>query len=107
MASNYTANNAEAYERLIGRWSGALANALIDFAGINAGDRVIDVGCGTGSLAIALAARSEPAAIVGVDIAAPYVDFASARSADPRVKFHLGDAAALEFSDESFDRCFS
>ncbi len=107
MPSNYTANNAEAYERLMGRWSGRLANALIDFAGIESGNRALDVGCGTGSLAIALAARSEPAAIIGVDIAEPFIDYASCRSVDPRLTFRIGDAVALDFPDASFDRCFS
>src|SRR5438128_6699352 len=104
MPSNYTANNAQAYQRLMGRWSGALAKALIDFAGIETGDRVLDVGCGTGSLAIALTERPEPAAIVGVDIAAPFIEYASCRSADPRLGFRIGDGAALGSSDESFDR---
>jgi SAM-dependent methyltransferase len=72
MASNYTATDAQAYERQMGRWSVRLADELIAFAGIATGDRVLDVGCGTGSMALALAARSEPAAIVGIDIASPY-----------------------------------
>jgi SAM-dependent methyltransferase len=66
MASSYTATDAVAYERLMGRWSGRLADKLIAFAGINEGDRVLDVGCGTGSMALALAARAEPSAIVGI-----------------------------------------
>ena len=80
---------------------------LIDFAEIRAGDRVLDVGCGTGSLAIALTRRAEPAAIVGIDIAAPYIDYAASRSVDPRLEFRVGDAATEEFSEQSFDCCFS
>lgn len=34
MSSTYTANAAEAYERLMGRWSPLLAEALIGFAGL-------------------------------------------------------------------------
>jgi SAM-dependent methyltransferase len=107
MSSNYTADNAEAYERLMGRWSSGLAEALVDFAGIEAGDRVLDVGCGTGSLAIALTRRSEPAAITGVDIASVYIAHAATRSADPRLRFLTGDAEALDWPPASFERCFS
>jgi len=107
MASRYTATDAQAYDRLMGRWSIRLAEQLIGFAGVETGDRVLDVGCGTGSMALALAARPEPAAIVGVDIAAPYIAYASTRSADPRLTFLTGDAVALDFPTGSFDRCFS
>lgn len=39
--------NAEAYERLMGRWSRRLAPLLIEFADVREGDRVLDVGSGT------------------------------------------------------------
>ena len=107
MASRYTATDAAAYQRLMGRWGGRLADQLIAFAGIEPGDRVLDVGCGTGGLALALAVRPEPAAITGIDIAAPYVAYAAERGTDPRLSFITGDAAALEFAAGSFDRCYS
>jgi SAM-dependent methyltransferase len=107
MPSRYTATDAQAYERLMGRWSPLLAHELIAWAGIATGDRVLDAGCGTGSLALTLAARPEPAMIVGIDIAAPYVAYAGSRCADPRLRFVTGDATALDCPDASFDRSFS
>jgi len=107
LASSYTATDAAAYERLMGRWSGRLAEELIAFAGVTASDRVLDVGCGTGSLALALAARAEPATIVGIDIAPPYIAYASARSSDPRLTFFVGNAVSMDFPAASFDRADS
>ena len=44
------------YERFMGRWSRLLAPAYIAFSGVKNGDRVLDVGTGTGSLAAAVEA---------------------------------------------------
>jgi SAM-dependent methyltransferase len=107
MSSSYTATDAQAYECLMGRWSARLAKELIAFAGIETGEQVLDVGCGTGSMALALASRPEPARIVGLDIAAPYIAYASARSTDPRLSFLTGDAVDLDLPVGSFDPCFS
>lgn len=46
-------SNADAYEHNTKRWSQRLAPLFIEFAGIRDGDRVLDVGCGTGSLSLA------------------------------------------------------
>jgi len=107
LASSYTATDAAAYQRLMGRWSGPLAEQLIEFAGVETGDRILDVGCGTGSLALALAGRREPATIIGIDIAEPYIEFARGRAADRRLTFAVGDATDLTFPNGSFDCCFS
>ncbi len=98
--------NAEAYERLMGRWSRRLAPLLIDFAEVREGDRVLDVGSGTGSLALAINAtrRSE---VVGIDPSAAYVEHARTRTADPRVRFDVGDAQMLPYPDASFDKCLA
>ncbi len=108
MATTFSAHNADGYEQLMGRWSRRLAPALIAFAGLADGDHVLDVGCGTGSLASALAARSEPARIVGIDLAEPYVELARARlGGDSRLRIDQGDACALPYRDDEFDRAMA
>jgi ubiquinone/menaquinone biosynthesis C-methylase UbiE len=107
MSSTYTASDGAAYERLMGRWSPLLAEAFIAFAGVTEGDEVLDLGCGTGSLALTLAAHSAARRILGVDVAAPYIAYARQRSADPRLTFRIGDGTALDLADASVDRAFS
>jgi ubiquinone/menaquinone biosynthesis C-methylase UbiE len=99
--------NADAYELLMGRWSRRLAPLLIQFGGLSDGDRVLDVGCGTGSLTFTLPEIANVASVTGIDLTEPYVDFARARNADPRISFQQPDARALAFEDDAFDRAFS
>ena len=56
MASSFNVRDAGAYEQLMGRWSKTLAPQFIDFAGIAREQKILDVGCGTGSLTFALGA---------------------------------------------------
>lgn len=107
MLSTYTATDAAAYERLMGRWSRLLATQFIEFAGIGDGDRILDLGCGTGSLAFALAARKEPSRILGIDISDAYVAHARMQAGDPRLSFRTADAGGLDLPDGSVDRCYS
>ena len=99
--------NAEAYEQVMGRWSRRLAPLLIRFGGLSDGDRVLDVGCGTGSLTFALPQIANVGAVIGVDLTEPYVEFARARNTDPRLSFQSADARLLPFEANSFDRAFS
>ncbi|MGE5301907.1 MAG: class I SAM-dependent methyltransferase, partial [Alphaproteobacteria bacterium] len=100
-------SNADAYEYLMGRWSSVLAEKFLDFVGIRDGERILDVGCGTGALAASAAARTQRSEIVGIDPVAPFLDYARRRIPDPRVRFHLGDALNLPYATGSFDRCLS
>ena len=85
-------SKAEGYERYLGPWSSALAPRFIDFAGVRDGDRVLDVGSGIGSLALALAASRSCSEVVGIDPSAPYIEFARRRTTEPHVRFDVGDA---------------
>jgi ubiquinone/menaquinone biosynthesis C-methylase UbiE len=107
MPSTYTATDPDAYERLMGRWSRLLTEEFLSFVGMAPGDSVLDLGCGTGALALALAARIEPRSIVGIDVAPSYVEHARRRVADPRLRFVVGDAVSLDLADGGIDRALS
>jgi SAM-dependent methyltransferase len=104
-AANF--QNPDAYEQVMGRWSRRLAPLLIQFGGLSDGDRVLDVGCGTGSLTFTFPEIANVASVTGIDLTEPYVEFARARNADPRISFQQADARTLPFEDNSFDRAFS
>jgi ubiquinone/menaquinone biosynthesis C-methylase UbiE len=99
--------NPEAYERVMGRWSRRLAPLLIRFGGLSDGDRVIDVGCGTGSLTFTLPEIANVASVTGIDLTEAYVEFVRARNIDRRINFEPADARSLPFEDNSFDRASS
>jgi SAM-dependent methyltransferase len=108
MPSTFNVNHAEGYEQLMGRWSRRLATPFIEFAGLGPSERVIDVGCGTGSLTFALAdAATNLSEIAAVDLSPVFVKEANRRNADPRIHIQEADACALPFGDDHFDRALS
>ena len=101
-ASTYQASDGAAYERFLGRWSRLLAAPFAEFARTPVEGSALDVGCGTGSLALALAERRSHRRVAGVDIALPYVSFARSQSGGERVDFVVGDACRLPYPDHGF-----
>ena len=53
----FVATDPDVYEHFMGRWSARLAEPFLEFAGVKPGYRVLDVGCGTGTISMALAKR--------------------------------------------------
>jgi SAM-dependent methyltransferase len=76
---------------------------LVDTLGLRPGDRVLDVGCGPGRHAHALARRGIE--VVGVDISQRFVDLAT-ESAPPGATFARADARRLGY-DAEFDLALS
>ena len=92
---------AEAYDRFMGRHSVHLSPQLADLAGIEPGQRVLDVGCGPGALTAELVARLGADAVTAVDPSEPFVDAARARH--PGVVVAQAAAERLPFADGRFD----
>src|SRR5271165_3419436 len=80
MTSSFNIHDAGAYEQLMGRWSKKLAPLLIDFAGLAEDERIIDVGCGNGSLTFALARTADLRELVAIDYAPVFVEEAVQRA---------------------------
>lgn len=79
---------------------------LLDLAAVAAGDCVLDIGCGTGTQAIAAWRRSQPGgSVVGIDISEKMLAAArrKARRAGLHIAFHHADMAQLPFEDDRFD----
>src|SRR5437016_192428 len=79
------------------------APRLIRHARVRAGDRVLDVGCGTGVVSITAARLGAHA--IGLDLTPELLQRAreNARISQVEVEFHEGDAESLPFADSSFD----
>jgi ubiquinone/menaquinone biosynthesis C-methylase UbiE len=107
MPSSFIVHSAAGYERLMGRWSRKLAGPFIDFVGAAPGERIIDVGCGTGSLTFALPQAAELSEIAAIDYSPVFVEEAQRRNTDPRITITQGDACALSFANDRFDRAMA
>jgi len=92
---------ADAYDAFMGRWSRSLSSGLADLAGVTAGMRVIDVGCGTGMLTEELVSRVGQASVTAVDPSASFV--VATRNRFPDSDVRLGRAEQLPYEDGVFD----
>jgi SAM-dependent methyltransferase len=91
----------------MGRWSRLLAPLLVKFAAVGERDNILDVGSGTGTLALAVAEARPSARVTGVDPSSAYVKHAQGRTSSDRVQFLVGDAQALQLPNAGFDRTLS
>jgi len=92
---------AEAYDRFMGVYSRQLAPLLADYAGLHAGQRVLDVGCGPGALTTELVGRLGAGAVVAVDPSRSFIE--ALRERCPSVEVEQAAAEELPFGDGAFD----
>ncbi|MBF8260899.1 MAG: methyltransferase protein [candidate division NC10 bacterium] len=85
-----------------------LRQTWLDYSGVRPGDRVLDVGCGTGVVTRDLAQRvGHQGQVVGIDPSTRLIQEALRRMEEKgvkgRIEFRCADVAALPFPDGSFD----
>jgi SAM-dependent methyltransferase len=93
--------SADSYDRFMGRYSAQLSPQLADLAGVEAGQRALDVGCGSGALTAELVARLGSGAVAAVDPSESFV--AAVRERHPGVEVHQCGAEQMPFADATFD----
>src|SRR6187401_2420752 len=85
----------------MGRYSRLLAPQFADLAGVRAGQRALDVGCGPGALTTELVGRLGAGAVLAADPSEPFVE--AARRRHPGVRVAPARAEELPFEDGAFD----
>ena len=83
----------------MGRYAEPLADVFMAFAGVGTGDKVLDVGCGSGALTARL--RSVGAEVSAIDPSPPFVD--AVRKRLPDVDVRQGTAEELPYDNATFD----
>jgi SAM-dependent methyltransferase len=95
------AASAEAYDRYMGRFSVPLSPLVADFAAVEVGQRVLDVGCGPGALTTELVRRLGPGAVAAIDPVEHFVSAVATRL--PGVRVVRAAAEDLPFDAGTFD----
>lgn len=93
--------SAEAYGRFMGRHSEPLADQFVEWAGVQRGQRALDVGCGPGALTARLVGRLGPGHVSGADPSAPFVS--ATRERFPGLDVREAAAEDLPYDDDTFD----
>lgn len=103
---DHWAEHADHYDSASVRVMGAYVPSI----GVRPDDRVLDVGCGAGGLALELATLCPQGSVLGVDLSSQMLEVAAKRAATrglTNVAFERADAQTHAFAHESFDLAVS
>lgn len=101
-----TWQRGDPYEQYVGRWSRKVAPLFLDWLAIPPGRSWLDVGCGTGALAAAIARRCAPRSVTGVEPSEGFLATARTQLA-ARAQLHEGTATAIPLPDSAADAVVS
>lgn len=96
-------DDADAYERYMGRWSRAIGERFIAWLDPPKHASWLDVGCGTGAFTELIVERADPEKVVGIDPSPQHVEHARAFVRAPQADFRPGSALDLPFRAGEFD----
>jgi ubiquinone/menaquinone biosynthesis C-methylase UbiE len=106
----YAIHSDEECERLEAQARLAPISSHLTHLLLRPGDRVLDAGCGSGSMARLMAQTERGAQIVGIDLRQSYIDFARRKAEEEGLRnatFEIGDVRKLPFDDATFDLVWS
>jgi ubiquinone/menaquinone biosynthesis C-methylase UbiE len=96
-------DDADAYERFMGRWSRAAGARFLEWLDPPQRARWLDVGCGTGAFTRLINEGCVPAAIVALDPSPAQIAYASRLPSMAAAEFHVAAAEAIACADGSCD----
>ena len=104
-APGYTMGYNDDFKKMLERRS-ASTHAAHLLPLLKPGQRLLDLGCGPGTISMGLARAVEPGELRGIDMEESEIEIARAAAAaggHHNAEFHVGDVTDLPFEDDSFD----
>ena len=104
-SADYTMGYSEEFRQML-NWRSAQTHAAHLLPHLASDQKLLDFGCGPGTITVGLAKAVEPGELHGIDMEESQIDLARAAAeagGHANATFHVGDVTALPFEDDTFD----